>query len=32
MSDNARYYHDKELKEWVGGTRIKQIFLPPYSP
>ena len=32
ISDNARYYHNKELKEWVGGTRIKQIFLPPYSP
>lgn len=32
ISDNARYYHNKELAEWVNGTRIKQIFLPPYSP
>ncbi len=32
ISDNARYYHNKELAEWVDGTRIKQIFLPPYSP
>ena len=32
ISDNARYYHNKELAEWVEGTRIKQIFLPPYSP
>lgn len=32
ISDNARYYHNKELKEWAEGTKIKQIFLPPYSP
>ena len=32
ISDNARYYHNKELREWAEGTRIKQIFLPPYSP
>lgn len=32
ISDNARYYHNKELREWAKGTRIKQIFLPPYSP
>lgn len=32
ISDNARYYHNKELKEWIKGTRIRQIFLPPYSP
>ncbi len=32
ISDNARYCHNKELKSWVDGTRIKQIFLPPYSP
>ena len=32
ISDNARYYHNKKLKEWVNGTKIKQIFLPPYSP
>jgi transposase len=32
ISDNARYYHNKELKEWAENTKIKQIFLPPYSP
>ena len=32
VSDNARYYHNKKLKEWVDRTKIKQIFLPPYSP
>ena len=32
ISDNARYYHNKKLKEWVNGTKIKLIFLPPYSP
>lgn len=32
ISDNARYYRNKVLTEWIGNTRIKQIFLPPYSP
>jgi transposase len=32
ISGNARYYHNKELREWVKETRIKQIFIPPYSP
>jgi transposase len=32
ISDNARYYHNKELKEWLICTPIVQIFLPPYSP
>lgn len=31
ISDNARYYHNKELKGWAEGTKIKQIFLPFYS-
>jgi transposase len=30
--DNARYYHSCLLKEHVEGTKIKLIFLPPYSP
>jgi len=30
--DNARYYHSFLLKEYVKGTKIKLIFLPPYSP
>lgn len=32
ISDNARYYHNKELKEWLKSTPIIQVFLPPYSP
>jgi transposase len=30
--DNARYNHSLLLKEYVKGTKIKLIFLPPYSP
>ena len=30
--DNARYYHSRLLKEYTEGTKIKLIFLPPYSP
>jgi transposase len=32
ISDNARYYRNKELSTWLENTKIKQIFLPPYSP
>ena len=32
ISDNALYYHNKELQNRVEDNRIKQIFLPPYSP
>jgi transposase len=32
ISDNAKYYKNKELTEWVKGTKITQIFLPAYSP
>jgi transposase len=32
ISDNAKYYKNKELTEWVKGTKIIQIFLPAYSP
>ncbi len=32
ISDNARYYRNKELTEWVSTTRITPVFLPPYSP
>jgi transposase len=32
ISDNARYYRNKELIEWIKDTPITQIFLPPYSP
>ena len=30
--DNARYYRSRLLKEALKGTKIKLIFLPPYSP
>ena len=30
--DNARYYRSHFLKEYTDGTKIKLIFLPPYSP
>jgi transposase len=32
ISDNARYYRNKELMAWVENTPIKPLFLPPYSP
>lgn len=30
--DNARYYRSRVLGEALAGTKIKLIFLPPYSP
>ena len=31
--DNARYHHAKKVQEWrKKHTRIKFVFLPPYSP
>lgn len=30
--DNARYYCSRWLKKALKGTKIKLIFLPPYSP
>lgn len=32
ISDNARYYKNNILKEWLVDKPIVQIFLPPYSP
>ena len=32
IADNARYYRSKLLKEYTYDTKIKMIFLPPYSP
>ena len=32
ISDNARYYRNKELAKWIENTKIVQVFLPPYSP
>jgi len=30
--DNARYYRSRWLRKMLKGTKIKLIFLPPYSP
>ena len=32
--DNARYYYAKQLREWLKTQypKVKQVFLPPYSP
>lgn len=30
--DNARYYRSRWLKKMLRGTKIKLVFLPPYSP
>jgi transposase len=32
ISDNARYYRNAELTERIKGTKITQLFLPPYAP
>ena len=32
ISDNACYYHNKGLEEWAEDAKIRQVFLPPYSP
>jgi transposase len=30
--DNARYYRSKLVQEYLETSRIKMVFLPPYSP
>jgi transposase len=32
VCDNATSYKNKELTDWLATTRIRQLFLPPYSP
>ncbi len=32
ISDNARYYRSKKVKEYLEKSKIEIIFLPPYSP
>ncbi len=32
ICDNARYYKNKDLREWLVDKPICQVFLPPYSP
>jgi transposase len=30
--DNARYYRNKEVRQYLEHSRIVAVFLPPYSP
>lgn len=30
--DNARYHHAKSLREYLDTSKLKLVFLPPYSP
>lgn len=32
ICDNARYYRAKLVQEYLGSSRVEQIFLPPYAP
>ncbi len=32
ICDNARYYRSKMVKEYLGKSKVKLVFLPPYSP
>lgn len=32
ICDNARYYKNRMLQDWLEDKPIKLIFLPPYSP
>jgi transposase len=32
FSDNARYYRNKSVTEYLKTSRIRLHFLPPYSP
>ena len=32
IADNARYYRSVVVKEYLESSRIKILFLPPYSP
>lgn len=30
--DNAKYYRNKHVQEYLGASKIRMHFLPPYSP
>ena len=32
ICDNAKYYRSKKVKEYLQMSKIKLVFLPPYSP
>jgi len=32
ICDNARYYRSKKVKKYLETSKVKLVFLPPYSP
>ena len=32
VADNARYYRNRQVKAFLETSKVKIIFLPPYSP
>ena len=32
ICDNAKYFYSKEVREYLKNSKIKIMFLPPYSP
>jgi transposase len=32
ICDNARYYRSQKVKEYLERSKVKLVFLPPYSP
>ncbi|MDR4506735.1 MAG: IS630 family transposase [Candidatus Brocadiaceae bacterium] len=32
ICDNAKYYRSKKVKEYLKGSKVKIVYLPPYSP
>lgn len=32
IADNARYNHARVLREYLCGSRVEMMYLPPYSP
>ncbi|MFN5064051.1 MAG: transposase [Pseudomonadota bacterium] len=32
MADNARDYRNRKVKAFLETSKVKKIFLPPYSP
>lgn len=32
IADNARYNHARRLRDYLAGSRVELLYLPPYSP
>lgn len=32
ICDNAKYYRSRQVRAWLEGSRVIQVFLPTYSP